>query len=280
MTPSRDFHVQVPDWQYQPGRKGAEMQTQIKETRSFTFADLCCVEAVLWELRKESMRLQTEYPRSLSTSGPTARGQRPSQGGRQFLILDRRDWTPMASFGLRESWCPDTGRPGVETEFDLREMIAPGGRYLELDGPGLVSPMKMETVLAMAMSLIRTRYQSVRLAGIVSRISLPLWGGDSYVQALIHSFRNTQHGTRKVAARVALRPAESVPTEDVILPPVVHAWLQQGACIGNEVYWDAEQGQARILIWMPVEQLWHSKDDAADWSPVDGGLPSGTLASV
>jgi len=89
----------------------------------------------------------------------------------------------------------------------------------------------------------------------VSRISLPLAGGDKYIQSLMFYLRNSKMCTTLARPRVPLRRGDIAYADDVILPGLLRAFLQYGACIASEPYWDAEQGRAEILVWVEREQL-------------------------
>lgn len=224
--------------------------------------DWHCVEAVFHELRQQCAELRRDSAGLLSEAG-CARFERELHGSfRQFLILERRSWRPVATFSLRASWHNSGVISDIESEFDLRAVLGPAGRYLHLEGFGFLPELDVSAVLSMALRQTRKLYGSLDLAGISGRVRLPLGGGDKYIQSLMHKLRHVHHCTRQIAARVALRRTEVVAPDDVILPHSLHAWLRQGACVGSEPYWDAEQGQVRLLTWLPMDQ----------WRPVFGGL--------
>ncbi len=165
---------------------------------------------------------------------------------KQLLVLDRISGLPMATVGL------NTSHHGgeVESEFDLRELMQDRPDYLELDGPVMLPGHNPAEVLSQCLEIISELYQSYLPRALVSRISLPLGGGDKYVQSLMFYLRNSHLCTTLARPRVPLRRSDVAYADDVILPGMLRAFLHFGACIGSEPYWDAEQGRAEILVWL------------------------------
>lgn len=161
----------------------------------------------------------------------------------QLLVINQINGLPVATLGLTSSQ-----RGGeVESEFDLRGLMQD---YLELDGPVMLPGHDPCEVLKQCLEFIRERYVDCRPGTLVSRISLPLGGGDRYVQSLMCHLRNSHMCTTLARPRVPLRRSDVAYADDVILPGMLRAFLRYGACIGSEPYWDAEQGRAEILIWL------------------------------
>jgi hypothetical protein len=166
----------------------------------------------------------------------------------QLLMINRMNGLPVATVGLNSSQ-----RGGeVESEFDLRGLMRD---YLELDGPVMLSGQNPDDVLKQCLEFIREHYVGCRPDALASRISLPLGGGDKYVQSLMFYLRNSHMCTTMARPRVPLRRGDVAYADDVILPGMLRAFLRYGACIGSEPYWDAEQGRAEILIWLDGDYL-------------------------
>ena len=164
----------------------------------------------------------------------------------QLLVMNRNSGIPVATVGLYSSH-----RGGqVEGEFDLRELMQGNMDYLELDGPVMLPGHNPDEVLSQCLGLIGERYVGRMPQALISRISLPLGGGDKYVQSLMFYLRNSHMCTTLARPRVPLRRGDVAYADDVILPGMLRAFLRYGACIGSEPYWDAEQGRVEILVWL------------------------------
>ncbi len=164
----------------------------------------------------------------------------------QLLVLDRRSGLPVATVGFNSSYHGGE----VESEFDLRDLIQDRLDYLELDGPVMLPGHNPDEVLSQCLEIITELNQSSLPRALVSRISLPLGGGDKYVQSLMFYLRNSHMCSTLARPRVPLRRGDVAYADDVILPGMLRAFLRYGACIGSEPYWDAEQGRAEILVWL------------------------------
>ncbi len=172
----------------------------------------------------------------------------------QFLIVDRLNGLPIATAGLSSSHVGGE----VESEFDLRGLMPAEVNYLELDGPVMLPGHNPDEVLATCLDYIEQNYANSQPQALVSRISLPLGGGDKYIQSLMFYLRNSSHMCPSQARpRVPLRRGDVAYADDVILPGMLRAFLRRGACIGSEPYWDAEQGRAVILVWLEGERLFN-----------------------
>ena len=169
----------------------------------------------------------------------------------QLLVVNRLNGLPVATVGLNASQAGGN----IESEFDLRGLLQDNRDYLELDGPVMLPGHNPGEVLSQCLELIGERYLGCMPEALVSRISLPLGGGDKYVQSLMFYLRNSHMCTTVARPRVPLRRGDVAYADDVILPGMLRAFLRYGACIGSEPYWDAEQGRAEILVWLGGNQL-------------------------
>lgn len=169
----------------------------------------------------------------------------------QILLVNRLNGLPVATVGLRSSQAGGK----VEGEFDLSGLLQGNTDYLELDGPVILPGHSPHEVLTQCLGLIADHYVGCMPQALVSRVSLPLGGGDKYVQSLMFYLRNSQMCTTLARPRVPLRRSDIAIADDVILPGILRAYLRFGAAIGSEPYWDAEQGRAEILIWLDGARL-------------------------
>ena len=169
----------------------------------------------------------------------------------QLLVINRLNGLPVATVGLHSS---RTGGQ-VEGEFDLRGLLSSDMDYLELDGPVMLPGYNPDEVLAQCLELIGENYAGCMPKALVSRISLPLAGGDKYIQSLMFYLRNSHMCTTLARPRVPLRRGDVAYADDLILPGMLRAFIRWGACIASEPYWDAEQGRVKILVWIESERL-------------------------
>lgn len=169
----------------------------------------------------------------------------------QLLVINRLNGLPVATVGLHSS---RTGGQ-VEGEFDLGGLLSRDMDYLELDGPVMLPGHNPYEVLTQCLELIGEFYTGCLPSALVSRISLPLGGGDKYVQSLMFYLRNSHMCTTLARPRVPLRRGDVAYADDLILPGMLRAFIRRGACIASEPYWDAEQGRVKILVWIESERL-------------------------
>lgn len=169
----------------------------------------------------------------------------------QLLVQSRLNGMPVATVGLHSSL---TGGD-VEGEFDFRGLMQNKMDYLELDGPVMLPGYSADEVVAQCLDFILESYSNHMPQALVSRISLPLGGGDKYVQSLMYYLRSSYMCTTLARPRVPLRRGDVAYADDVILPGILRAFIRRGACIGSEPYWDAEQGRVVLLVWLEAESL-------------------------
>jgi len=168
----------------------------------------------------------------------------------QLMVVNRLNGLPVATVGLRTSQTAE-----LESQFDLRGLLDENMDYLELDGPVILPGHNPDEVLTQSLRHTGEYYKGCLPPTLVSRISLPLGGGDKYVQSLMFYLRNSHMCMTSARPRVALRRGDVAYADDVILPGLLRAFLRHGACIGSEPYWDAEQGRAEILVWLNGDRL-------------------------
>lgn len=169
----------------------------------------------------------------------------------QLLVINRLNGLPVATVGLHSSRTEGQ----VEGEFDLGGLLSRDMDYLELDGPVMLPGYNPDEVLTQCLELIGENYAGCMPKALVSRISLPLAGGDKYIQSLMFYLRNSHMCTTLARPRVPLRRGDVAYADDLILPGMLRAFIRRGACIASEPYWDAEQGRAKILVWIESERL-------------------------
>jgi hypothetical protein len=169
----------------------------------------------------------------------------------QLLMVNRLTGVPVGTVGLNSSHKGGE----VESEFDLRGLMQEKQNYLEIDGPVMLPGHSPDEVLTQCLEFINDHYLGCMPEALVSRISLPLGGGDKYVQSLMFYLRNSHMCTTQARPRVPLRRGDVAYADDVILPGMLRAFLRYGACIGSEPYWDAELGRAEILVWLSSKCL-------------------------
>jgi hypothetical protein len=169
----------------------------------------------------------------------------------QLLVVNRLNGLPIATVGLNSNQAGGD----IESEFDLHGLMQGSMDYLEIDGPVMLPGHNPNEVLTQCLGLIGGRYVGCMPQALVSRVSLPLGGGDKYVQSLMFYLRNSHMCTTLARPRVPLRRGDVAYADDVILPGMLRAFLRYGACIGSEPYWDAEQGRAEILVWLGGDRL-------------------------
>ncbi len=88
------------------------------------------------------------------------------------------------------------------------------------------------------------------VAGVAVRLRLPLAGGDRHVQTLFRILRQDAGRYRPLAQpRVALPLREQMVIDDLVLPARLQAWFAAGAKLVSPPAWDAQVGQAILLLW-------------------------------
>jgi len=223
---------------------------EIDDHSGHTFASR--LMTVMAETKEQKQACATVRQRILELEG--IRQRRALTGvefDQQLLVINRLNGTPVATVGLRSSQAGGE----LESEFDLQGLLQDKTDYLEFDGPVMLPGHNPDEVVTQCLVLIGEYYTGCLPRALVSRISLPLGGGDKYVQSLMFYLRNSQMCTTSARPRVPLRRGDIAYADDVILPGLLRAFLRHGACVGSEPYWDAEQGRAEILVWLDANRL-------------------------
>jgi putative hemolysin len=157
----------------------------------------------------------------------------------------------------------------AETCFDLSALLTDRTACMELDQPYILAGYEPGMILQMMYIALRGLVIHSRCEGFFTRISLPLYGGDRFVQTLVHSLSQSRFAlpAELVKPRVRLRGTDAQLTNDIVLPAVLRSFLQLGARVCSEPYWDAELGTAEILLWFEVDCLRGLEDPDLDAVP-------------
>lgn len=152
------------------------------------------------------------------------------------------------------------GRFYLETEFELRSILRLNGRFMEI-GRTCVDPAHRH---GHALSLL---WQGVARVAIFHRIDyligcagIPLSQGDAYVEGVIRHLNQHHMSLPEYRAR----PRIPLPRRDfdidslaneVALPPLLNAYLRQGAQICSAPHWDAQINVANVLVLLGLDRL-------------------------
>lgn len=87
--------------------------------------------------------------------------------------------------------------------------------------------------------------------------SIPLSAGDGYISSVMQHLR-MQHFSSdvfRVQPLVPLRLADYEHTEDVILPTLLRAYINQGAVVCGDPYGDASFGVADVFVVLDCNKI-------------------------
>jgi putative hemolysin len=145
----------------------------------------------------------------------------------------------------------------AETRFELSALLATPATCMELGRLYILSGYEPGKVLHLMYRALRRLVARENSDGFFTRISLPLYGGDRFVQTLVHSLRHSRFAlpAELVKPRVRLRCVDEPLIDEVVLPAVLRSFLKLGARVCSEPYWDAELGIAEILLWFESDCL-------------------------
>ncbi len=184
---------------------------------------------------------------------PDHRAILPDAGFRHVLLSETATGQPAATVAFRRV-NPSASVPApcpLEGEFDITRLVPAGRICLEVDGPCTRAGVSAASVLEAVLGWL-DRAQPVD-TGIAIRLRLPLTGGDRYVQTLVKVLKQINGGYRSLARpRVPLPQCDRMVADDLVLPSRLHAWLKAGAMLVSLPAWDAEEGNAVLLLWRPV----------------------------
>lgn len=153
-----------------------------------------------------------------------------------------------------------SGRFHAETEFDLRELLTMRGRFMEI-GRTCVHPEhhRGHTLAELWRGVARVAIFH-HIDYLIGTASIPLSRGDAYVDSILqylntHYMHSPEHQARP---RVPLPrrdfTSDGTP-EAIVLPPLLKAFIRQGARVCAAPYWDARHNSANILLLLPLKFL-------------------------
>ena len=175
-----------------------------------------------------------------------------------LMVRDRRHGAGIACMPVTTaSRAMRNGGFEAETRFDLSGLRVDHGACMELGSPLILADHAADRIMRLLVAALRSLVAGTRCEGFFTRIRLPLSGGDRFVQTLVHSLRRSRYALPEelVRPRVRLGRTDMCLRDEVVLPAVLHSYLQLGARVCSEPYWDAEEGTAEILLWLGRDRL-------------------------
>ncbi len=184
---------------------------------------------------------------------PDHRAIEAAAGFRHLLLTGAQSGAPVATVAFRpvNPAAPVSEPCPLDGEFDIARLVPSGHACLEVDGPCARAGISVASVLTAVLGWL-DRAEPVT-TGIAVRLRLPLTGGDRYVQSLVKVLQQLRGGYRSLARpRVPLPRCDRLVADDLVLPSRLHAWLKAGAMMVSPPAWDAEAGNAVLLLWRPA----------------------------
>lgn len=151
-----------------------------------------------------------------------------------------------------------TGKFYSETEFDLTTILEDGKSYLEVGRTCIHPDYRRGAALPMLWQGISRYVIENQIDYLFGCASIPLSSGDKYINAVMTHLRSRHFSAtdRRVRPLIPLRMEADLPlADDAILPPLLKAYLRQGAVICGEPYWDAAFGVADVFVLLQCDQI-------------------------
>lgn len=176
---------------------------------------------------------------------------------KHLIVFDNKTNAVIATTRLLVS--EDAKRSGLfysETEFDLEYILNKPGRFLEVGRTCIDPDSRKGAVLAILWQGIAEMVVKHKVNYLIGCASISLRNGDTYINSIMNTLRNKHFSPSDLRARplVPLRLNKEL-VGDVELPPLLKAYLRQGAMICGEPHWDAEFNVADVFILLSCETM-------------------------
>ncbi|MGD8783374.1 MAG: GNAT family N-acyltransferase [Thioalkalispiraceae bacterium] len=152
-----------------------------------------------------------------------------------------------------------TGGFYSESEFDLKHILKPALRYLEIGRTCVHHEYRRGSALPLLWQGIARFVVENRIDYLFGCCSIPFSGGDKYITNVMHYLREYHFSPIELRAKpripLCLDKHIQHQADDVILPTLLKAYLRQGACICGEPYWDAAFGVADVFVLLECSKI-------------------------
>lgn len=144
-----------------------------------------------------------------------------------------------------------------ETEFDLHQILKQPGHFMEVGRTCIHPDFRKGGVLAVLWQGIATVIQEHEVDYLIGCASISLHGGDAYVSSVMNHLRKYHYSEEnlRVIPRLPLHISNGVIVDDVVIPTLLKGYLNQGALICGEAYWDAEFHVADVFVLLSTKNL-------------------------
>lgn len=144
-----------------------------------------------------------------------------------------------------------------ETEFDLHHVLKQPGFFMEVGRTCIHPDFRRGGVLAVLWQGIAAVIYEYKIDYLIGCASISLQGGDAYVSSVIRYLRKHHYSDEslRVESRNALVINNTVVLEDVVIPTLLKGYLNQGALICGEPYWDSDFDVADVFVLLSTKDL-------------------------
>ncbi len=145
-----------------------------------------------------------------------------------------------------------------ETEFDLMNIITPEINFIEVGRTCIHPAYRQENVLATLWRGIAELLISNKIDYLMGSASIPLSNGDKYISSVMSHIYQHHYAPEhlRVQPLVPLRLNKNqAHADDAILPILLKDYVQQGALVCGQPYWDAAIGVADVFILLEAGKI-------------------------
>ena len=150
-----------------------------------------------------------------------------------------------------------TGSYYSATEFNLENILKLPGNFLEVGRTCIHRDYRRGSAIALLWQGIASLVAIHQTDYLIGCASIPLKGGHHYVNAVMRYLRQHHFSEPSLRATplIPLPQCASPAMSDVIPPPLLRAYLRQGAQICGEAYWDSAFGAADVLVMLDCNKI-------------------------
>ena len=177
---------------------------------------------------------------------------------KHLMVFDNRSGKVIATTRLLlEDDAIHAGLFYSETEFDLYNVLKQPGFFMEVGRTCIHPDFRRGGVLAVLWHGIAAVIYEHKIDYLIGCASISLQGGDAYVSSVIRHLRKHHYSDEslRVEPRITLPINNTVVLEDVVIPTLLKGYLNQGALICGEPYWDADFDVADVFVLLSTENL-------------------------
>lgn len=144
-----------------------------------------------------------------------------------------------------------------QTEFDLTHVMALSGRFMEIGRTCIHAEYRSGAALGLLWQGILSLMKLHNVDYLIGCASIPFGDTGRYAVSVVEYLKRKNEAPEylRVYPKVSLPKNEVSATVDVVVPPLLKAYIRLGAMICGEAYWDMSFNCADVFMLLDCDRL-------------------------